>query len=88
MRGLCQQFFHHNYFNRERSHAHCSMSRYVHQRTVDSTVGMVAVVAANAAATPAAAAFYIKNVPLHPADLDFLQQHSEAFVVGSLDRGS
>ena len=34
---------------RERSYAHCSMSRYVHPRTFDSIVGMVAAVAANAA---------------------------------------
>ena len=31
-----------NYLNRERSHALCSMSRYVHPRTFDSIVGLVA----------------------------------------------
>ena len=74
--------------NEERSTANCSMSRYVYLRTVDSHVGVVEAAAANAAASLAAAAFYIRNVLLHPADIDFLPQHLEPFVVGSFERGS
>ena len=74
--------------NEERSNANCSMSRYVYLRTVDSHVGVVEAAAANAAASLAAAAFYIRNVLLHPADIDFLPQHLEPFVVGSFERGS
>ena len=56
----------------------------MHPRTFDSMLGMAAAAAANAAATPAAAAFYARNVPLHPGDRDLPQEKLEAFVVDPL----